>query len=552
MKNLTKLCLTLIFAGLVVSCDISYLDKEIEDVSWEGSVKIPAGFINYNLSEIFEDLGSSDLSPTSTEEFSFKYTKTFSGENNDSFNVTIDDESIESSIESPITEDDLTAIGESFPYVITDEIGGQPNPLIGSYDRSNQKIHDLDLSQELSGVEFSAGELKLTFTSTVDASINLTVTIPSFINKNNASTFTESISITGRNTEVISINLDEYNADLTNDGTGTGKTTNKIVINVDANFAFAAGNELDANDAISYEALLSNADYNVIYGDFKQETFNVSSNSIDLGDFFDNFSEGDVSFDNVTMAINVNNDYGFPISMDLSSVKAINATSSTNLNYTGTSSLPNTIIINGVDNFGDDPKATNTILDSSNSNITNLLESKPTSIEFDISGMANPFDDGNPNQNFYAANNDGFNAEVVIDFDKVSLDKEIDFDGAEDLEDFEYIKLLVNVENKTPLTGDLILEFKNNNGQVVHSESINAFQAANVDQSGQSDGVAVLTDFEIELDKNEITLITGANKVNVRVTLQLPSGRDAVMIKGSDELNVAVAVEARASITSEN
>ena len=110
----------------------------------------------------------------------------------------------------------------------------------------------------------------------------------------------------------------------------------------------------------------------------------------------------------------------------------------------------------------------------------------------------------------------------------------------------------MNVENKIPLTGGLLIEFKDNNNQIVHSETINAFLAANVDQSGQSDGVAVLSDFQIELNRNEILQITNATKINIRATLQLPNGRDSVMIKGSDNLNVSVAIEANASITSDN
>ena len=554
MKNKqTKLSLTLLFVGLIISCDVSYLDKEIDDFSWNGSIKIPAGFINYNLSEIFEDLGSSDLKPTSTEEFSFNYTEIFSGENNDTFDVDIDDTSIESSIESPITADDLATIGENFPYTITQEIApGVANPLIGTYSKSDQKTHDLNLTQELTGVEFNSGTMLIAFKSTVDANIEITVTIPSFTKKSDQSIYTETISISGRSYENILLDLSAYNADLTNDGTGTGKTTNIIFINLDASFTLAAGNNTDVNDAISYEALIENIGYDVTYGDFKQESFNISSNNIDLGDFFDNFSSGDVAFDNVEMAINVTNNYGFPISMDLSSVKAVNANSSINLNYTGSTSLPNTIIIDGVENFGDDEKETNTLLNDTNSNITNLLESKPTSIEFDISGKANPIDDGNPNNNFFAAVNNGFNAEVSISFDKVSLDKEIEFSGGEDLNDFEYIKLLVNVENKTPLTGDILLEFKNSNGQVIHTESINAFQAANVNTSGESDGVGILSDFEIELDQNEINQIVDTDKINVRVTLALPTGRNSVMIKGSDAINVAVAIEVNANITPDN
>lgn len=553
MKKVTKLWLALFCVGLIISCDVSYLDKEIDEISWNGNVKIPAGFINYNLSEIFDDLGSSNLESTSTEEFSFSYIETFSGENNDAFNVDFDDASIESSIESPITEDDLSAIGESFPYTITAEIApGTANPLIGTYITENQKIHDLELTQEVTNLEFSEGNMSITFKSTVDAKLEITVTIPSFTKKSDGSIYTKTISIIGISNKTISLDLSEYNGDLSNDGTGTGKTTNKVVVDVDATFTFAAGNNISANDAISYEAKITNIAYDAIYGDFKQESFNVSSNTIDLGDFFDNFSEGNIAFDNAAMSINVINDYGFPISMDLSSVKAVNANSSLNLSYTSNSSLANTVIIDGVENFGDNAKATNRILDDSNSNISDLLEFKPTFLEFDISGKSNPIDDGNPNENFYAAINDGFTAEISIDFDKVSLDKEIDFSGGQDLNDFDYIKLLVNVENKTPLTGDILLEFKNSSGQVVHTETINAFQAADVNAAGESDGIAILSNFEIELNQNEINDIIDTDKINIRVTLQLPTGRDSVMIKGSDELNVAVAIEANANIISEN
>ena len=552
MKKTTKLYFLLFILGFSTSCDVSYLDKEIEDISWEGNVKIPAGFINYNLSEIFDDLGNSDLAANSTEEFSFNYTETFSGENNDSFNVEIDNITIESSVESPINVEDLAPIGETFPYVITPLIAGETNPLIRTDNRSNTKIHDLDLSQELTGVEFNGGTMTITFTSTAEASIEIDLKIPSFKNKQTDISFSDQITINGKGNETISINLSEYNADLTHDGTDFAKTTNKVVIEFDASFTFIAGNTVDANDAISYNAQLTSAKYDVIYGDFKQEQFNVSSNSIDLGDFFDNFSEGDVSFENIEMAINVTNDYGFPISMDLSSIRAVGANSSINLEYTENTQIPNTIIINGVENFGNDERVTNTLLDDSNSNISNFLESKPNTIELDVSGKANPINDGLPNKNFFAAENNGFNVEIAINFDKISLDKEIEFSSAEDLNDFDFIKLLVNVENKTPLTGDLVLEFKNSSDQIIHSESINAFQATNVDQSGQSDGVAVLSNFEIVLDQNEINQIIDAEKVNVRIILQLPTGRDSVTIKGSDELNVTVALEANANINSEN
>nr|AOE11104.1 hypothetical protein [uncultured bacterium]CBL80503.1 hypothetical protein S3_843_0013 [uncultured Polaribacter sp.] len=552
MKIVTKLCLIILLTHLLFSCDISYLDKEIEDPTLEGSIKIPVGFINYNLSEVFNQLGSDGLGPTSTEEFSFNYTKTFTGENNTAFNVEVDDFTTAGNIENPIDDADLSVIGESSPYTIAQEISpGIINPLIGTYNEVSQIIYDLNLSQEITDIAFAGGILNINFNSTVNnTNIAVTIEIPSLTKKSDGSEYTGSANITGKNEETISIDLNDYNADLTNDGTGTGNTNNKMVLNVNASLTYAAGDIIDTNDVISFGATFSSISYDVIEGDFKQEPFNISSETIDLSDFFDNFNEGNITFDNTKMTINISNDYGFPIGIDLSSVEAISTNSSVNLNYTGTDpSLPNTIIIDGVPNFGDDEVVSNITLDNDNSNIGSLLESNPTSIVFNLSAISNPIDDGIINENFYASSNNGFEAELLIDFDSVNLNKEIVFNPDEDLENFKNIKIVTSVENKIPLTGNLLLEFKNSANQIIHTESLNAFNSANLDpSSGQSDGVAVLSNFEINLNENEINNIINTEKINIKVTLQLPEGESSVMIKGSDELNVRVGLEATGKI----
>ena len=552
MKTITKLCLIILLTHLLFSCDLSYLDKEIEDTSWDGNIKIPVGFINYNLSEMFNDLGNNSLGPTSIEEFSFNYTKTFTGENNTAFNVEIANFTVEGNIESPINDADLSAIGESSPYTITQEISpGIINPLIGTYKEVSQVIYDLNLSQEITDIAFAGGILNIIFNSTVsNTNTAITIKIPSLTKKSDDSEYTRSANITGENEETISIDLNDYNANLTNDGTGTGNTNNKMVVNVNASLTYTAGDIIDTDDNISYEVKFSSISYDVIEGDFKQEPFSLSSESIDLGDFFDNFSGDNVTFDNTKMTINILNDYGFPIGIDLSSVEAISTNSSVNLNYTGTDpSLPNTIIIDGVTNFGDDEVISNITLNNSNSNIDSLLESNPTSIEFNLSGISNPIDDGIINENFYASSNTGFEAEVSIGFDKVNLNEEIDFNTDEDFEEFQNIKIVTSVENKIPLTGDLLLEFKNSANEIIHTESFNAFNAANLNpSSGESDGVAVLSNFEINLNENEINSISNTEKINIKVTLQLPDGESSVMIKGSDELIVRVGLEATGKI----
>lgn len=550
MKIVTKLCLIILITHLFSSCDISYLDKEIEDPTLEGSIKMPIGFINYSLSEVFDKLGSDGLSPTSTEEFSFNYTKTITGENNIAFNVEVAGFTADGTITNPIDDATLATFGEVSPYTITPEIlPGVPNPVIDIFTLQSQVIYDLDLSQEITDIAFKGGNLDIISTTGLNnqTKTTITVTIPSLKKKSDGSVYEGTWEINNNIVETISIPLNDYNADLTDDGTGTGNTINKMVVNVEASITYAAGDIIRTEDTIDYEVQFSDISYDVIEGDFKQEPFSLSSQTIDLGEFSDNFSDGNVTFDNTQMTINISNDYGFPIGIDLSSVEAIGTNSPVNLTYTPADpSWPNNIIIiDGVPNFGADAVVSNITLDNDNSNIGSLLESKPTSIKFDLSGISNPIDDGITNTNFYASSNNGFEAEVSIGFDKVNLNKEIDFNRDEDFEELQKIKIVTSVENKIPLTGDLILEFKNSADEIIHTESFNAFNAANIDpSSGQSDGVAVLSNFEINLDKNEINSLINTEKINIKVTLQLPNGESSVTVKGSDELNVRVGLEA--------
>jgi len=546
MKIVTKLCLIILLSHLFSSCDISYLDKEIEDPTLEGSIKIPIGFINYTLSEVFDKLGSDGLSPTSVEDFSFNYTQTFTGENNAAFNVEVADFTTTGEIENPIDDAILTAFGASSPYEIQP---GDPIIFISPIEGLDDIIYDLNLSQEITDIAFNGGNLVITINTDVDNQTNTTIkiTIPSLKKKSDDSVFEGSWEITKGSEEKITIPLNEYNADLTIDPEGTGNLYNKMVVNVIASLTYAAGDIIDTSDEITYEVKLTDISYDVIEGDFKQEPFSLSNQTIDLGEFSDNFSGGNVTFDNTQMTINISHDYGFPIGIDLSSVEAVSTNSSVNLNYTATDpSLPNTMIIDGVENFGDDEKVTELTLDKDNSNIGDLLESNPNEIKFNLSGISNPINSV-PNENFYASSNTGFEAEVSIGFDKVNLNEEIDFNNNtdEDFEEFQSIKIVTSVENKIPLTGDLILEFKNSANEIIHTESFNAFNAANIDpSSGESDGVAVLSNFEINLDKNEINSLVNTEKINIKVTLQLPNGESSVTVKGSDELNVRVGLEA--------
>ena len=553
MKQKINLITVFLITVFITSCDVSYFDKEIDDFTWDGQVKVPVGFINYSVSEIFTDLGSEDFNEGSTEEFSFSYIESFSSQDNASFNVVIDDVTIEDGIStSESISNELANLGASLPYTVTAEIApGIANPLIDTFGGSNQTVFDLDLNQEMTKVSFNGGTMSIELDSNADAATEVTLEIPSFTKKSDGSTFSKTVTISGNSSDIINVNLEEYDADLTNDGTGTGNTNNTVIVNLSASFTFSAGNVVEEEDAVSFDIELSNMSYDVIFGDFKQEAFNVSSSSIDLGDFFDNFSDADIDFENIQMGITVTNDFGFPIGLDLSAIKGIGGASATSLSYTGDQSLANTIIIDELANFGDDAKVTSRTLNDTNSNISTLLEEKPTALQFDLSGSANPINTGVANSNFYASDNSGLSAEIEITFEKITLTREVDFDGS-NLDDLNSATLVAAVENKIPLRGEILLEFKDASGQVVYTDQINAFDAADVNAQGESDGIAKNTNFSIELSSNEIANIINTETIDVKITFELPTGEKTVNLKGTDELSIIVGLEASANISTDN
>ena len=87
--------LLFVFSICIVSCDISYFDQEIEeDIAWKGTAQLPVGYLDYTLSELFEELGSNNFDSTSSEALKFSYSESFSGDDDSAYNVKIADKTI--------------------------------------------------------------------------------------------------------------------------------------------------------------------------------------------------------------------------------------------------------------------------------------------------------------------------------------------------------------------------------------------------------------------------------------------------------------------------
>jgi len=533
---------------LVTSCDISYFDNEIE-MKWSGDLNMPIGQIYYTLTDLFQELDINDIREDSEGNLSFNYIESISEGENSNYNVVIEDFSTFIEIETPLTPAVFSAAGVSSPHtIVNSEIApGIPNPLIGGKKISEQVIHKFELSKSLTGASFNGGQLILNIVSNFSVDVNITIEIPSLTTKSGNTTYQASQIIKNTGAQ-LKIPLENYNTDLTHNGVNFEQTTNNIVINFLAEFDFKLGDTVKENDKISLSANLTSAKTEVIYGDFKQESFSVSSQSFPI-DFFNNFGKGAVTFANPEMKIKATNGYGFPIGINLSSIRAENETSSLNLRYDGDQNQENMIIVNGIETYSSSatPVITEIIIDKTNSNFSDLLSLKPSEIILDVIGNANPINKL-PNLNFFASINSGFEAELEIEvplevkFENIELSRSIEFNNGEDTKNLVNFILVLNTENSIPLSGNLEVIFLNNGVDLNVAKSFIAFDAAEIDSNGKSSGYKT-TYTEVAFSENDLEKIKTATAIDIKCTLNSPEGKNEVKLLGINDIVVNVATK---------
>ena len=546
--------LLLFLIVIAASCDVSYFDHEVE-LKWSGDVNISIGSINYTLTDVFQELDINDLDEDSEGNLSFNYIKSISGEKNTSYDVAIEDLSTFIEIETPLLPAIFDDAGVTSPHtIVASEIApGTPNPLIRTEEISKQVMQKFELSKSLSGASFTDGELIIDIASTLSTDVIVTIEIPSLITKTLNSTYQTSQTITPFGTQ-LTIPLENYIIDFSQNAVGLEPTTNNFVINVSSKFDFKIGDTVTDDEKISVKANLTGSKTSVIYGDFGQERFSFSSQSLRL-DFFENFGQGAVTFANPKMKIKASNGYGFPIGINLSNIRAKNKTGSLNLRYDGDQGQENTIIVNGIETYSSSatPEITEIIIDKTNSNFSELLSLKPTEIILDVDGNANPINKL-PNFNFFATINDGFQAELEIEaplevkFENIELTKSIEFDYEEEIEDLVNFTLVLNTENSIPLSGNLKLLFMKNGVDLNVSKSFIAFDAADVEFNGKSNGYKT-TATEVTFSENDLEKIKTATSIDIKCILDSPKNKDEVTLLGINDL--VVNISAKTNITLE-
>ncbi len=582
-SNIFHVAALVVILFLTAACDTSYFDNEIEDFKYDASVVGALGHAKYSLSELFEEVNVDSLSVDENGGLFITSTKKIEGLDGSTVEVTIPNNNFESkSINTPITAAILTPFGKTFPYTVAATELGNPNPLLGTTvinDPTNTNfVKELeDVNKKLTEAYLNGGNLIIQLGSTFDddIEINLTLGIPSLKSKSTNDSFSESILLKGNTItldgEIISeinIDLNEYNADFTHDGTDYDQTTNSFVINWDASITLEVGDLLNENDVITYSADLNNTSAEVIFGDFEQESFGVNTeeNSFSI-DFFSEIESGDVTIQNPTLTIDYTNGYGFPIGLDISNLTANrykgegdSRTLEESVALSYTASPMDTLLLDGIATYSNNttPVSGSIVLNKDNSNINNFLSIEPTEFDLSVVAMANPEGKFTVNENFYETNNEGLDINVSIHvpldikFSDVTFEQESDFKNEDIAEIAKRLGIGLTVANRMPLEGSLVIEFLNDNNTLVTSDPIQ-FNSANIDATTKrATGEPVNTGSSLDFTTAELESIENATKIKIIFTFQTPENEAFVSLNTEDTIEAFIKVNGDVELGSDD
>lgn len=545
-KNLTRI---LYFVGVAcfTSCDVSYFDKEMEGSKINLELPIPIGTSEYSIDRMFEDLEFEDIESDTDGNLKISYTESIEGGDNTAFNVEVGDINVNTLIPLP------TVVSNNF-------IGGSftvPAIFEQDLETEGEEIKEIELSQQITKAIFDQGTLDIVLKSDYDSEVELSLTIPSLKDENGAAYTVTKIFSNG--TETINLELKNYDADFTHDGTALNQTFNSFVVKYTTKLKLRAGDVFNDTDELRFDVNIKDAGApEAVFGDFLKEGFDVSNQTISL-DFFDDFGDGGISFANASMKLVAKSGYGFPIGLDLSGITAKNNTSGTSIQLNRTEG--NEVIFNGVavEDYDVTKSVVETelILNGDNSNINELLSSKPNEIDLSVSGSANPEHiDGEPNENFFAKGYDGFGIDLVIDvplnvkFDNIEFTETFEFDVDEISEELESLSLKIATENEIPLTGAINLVFKDVNDNPVDGilvePNIVAFKAAPVDATtGESNGTETnVTEFNI----TNIEALNEVAEIDLVISLNSTEGAESVVLNKNNSVKATLSAKASATV----
>ena len=541
MKTKKSLCLSLLssIALITYSCNLEYFDNaELDEFTFSPTLAIAVGEITYTVSDLFEQLNDPSVAivPNSENVVTLLYVEQLSSQDASEF-LTIQNQGFTGSVNAGINSPNSPAstiinVNEIFTYDLTLESG-----------------------QAFDSIFFAGGNFEIDIISDIQSEVSFTLTINSLINIGTGLPLVASGTVSPSNTTFnVSNALLDYKGIFIDDGLG-GISSNKVLIDVEYAIAIEIGDNLNSTDALDFEVNFNNPEFQQIFGFIGEDQLDLSSQTIDL-EFFNSFDEGVIRFADPKFTFSFDNKFGFPIGIDFQNVSATDAGGAT-LALTG-SVTESVQIISAptIEQLGESVSSEVT-LEVSNSNIDDLMSSKPISMTFDVVAETNPV--SGPVQYNHLGADSFLDVDIEVEIplhiglDNLTAEESMDFSNIENLDQVENIILRMIVDNGIPMSGDVEVIFMNGNNPVYTITDRSLFDGAPVGGDGRVT-TSVETIVDIVIDRAGVEAISEANQVLLRATLSTigVSTGENVKLFADYEMDIKMAMQVKLNLSNGN
>jgi len=283
---------------------------------------------------------------------------------------------------------DIPDVGETVNYTLTVDDAALLQSLDSITLPPLTETINIDVSNgiEINTLVLDSGFLNINLSTDLQHRGNIQISIPE-LTDGNGLPFSEIISFSYSGTPinvVSSTDLSGYTVDLTNGGT----TTNELEIEYTITLKKIDGNPTSGNESIDVSFDLNSLVFNQIAGDFSQMAqINPAADSIRI-EIFNNILGGEFSLLAPSFEFTFNNGFGMGIEVDIPRLESVNATTGD-----ATPLIDNMLNLPFLIAASPNPGvsfATTKLIDSSNSNISKIIEATPKWLIYETSVQPDP------------------------------------------------------------------------------------------------------------------------------------------------------------------
>lgn len=465
-KNLLRVAI--LFCLVATSCHVEDLGK-VKSGTISPHLAINLGYSEYTVQELLEDLEDESVSiSTNADQTMALY---FS--------------------ERTIYEgsDDLIAINSVSNVEEFAPAENVPSTPIG-YEIDVDEIFTFSFpannGEEIDSLYYSAGTLDFEMLSTFKGDIDYTWTIEGtrLVSTNTDLTNTEFLEYSGGDvTDSYSRPLEGLKSQFYKNASDE----NEFQVHVVGTISFDTGTEILPGQKMTFDLAFNNPEFTKIYGKFGSDPIDLQDQSIDMTAFND-FSGDGLKLEDPRIYLITTNSYGMDIELSFDELKAVASD--------GAEILLEEIDPPGIDGFVSSPEIEGDVkidtveLNNQNSNIDELLNSAPVSMEFEISGIPNPSTSSRLNNFLLEESNVEIESLIAIpmqfQMDGFSVDFDFELNDL-DFESAESILFNITATNEIPFEGAIDISFVDDEGTVLYNlENAASIESPSVNENGKS------------------------------------------------------------------